>query len=231
MKTLLLMGLLLMSGTLFAQQPIEMKVWPNGAPNDNGITEEKNGDTDSPSYTKEAILYVYPAKKGNGMAIVACPGGGYSHLAMAHEGKSMADWFNSQGITYAVLRYRMPNGHNEVPLSDSQQALRIMRQHAQEWNVKKLGIMGSSAGGHLASTTATHFTDAETRPDFQILSTRSSPRTLPTLIEVLTTTCWERIPQRNWNRNIPMNCRLLHKHPLPSFCTAAMIQPYQWPTA
>ena len=131
MKTLLLMGLLLMSGTLFAQQPI--------------------------------------AKKGNGMAIVACPGGGYSHLAMAHEGKSMADWFNSQGITYAVLRYRMPNGHNEVPLSDSQQALRIMRQHAQEWNVKKLGIMGSSAGGHLASTTATHFTDAETRPDFQIL--------------------------------------------------------------
>ena len=152
MKTLLLMGLLLMSGTLFAQQPIEIKVWPNGAPNDNGITEEKNGDTDSPSYTKETILYVYPAKKGNGMAIVACPGGGYSHLAMAHEGKSMADWFNSQGITYAVLRYRMPNGHNEVPLSDSQQALRIMRQHAQEWNVKKLGIMGSSAGGHLAST-------------------------------------------------------------------------------
>ena len=149
MKTLLLMGLLLMSGTLFAQQPIEIKVWPNGAPNDNGITEEKNGDTDSPSYTKETILYVYPAKKGNGMAIVACPGGGYSHLAMAHEGKSMADWFNSQGITYAVLRYRMPNGHNEVPLSDSQQALRIMRQHAQEWNVKKLGIMGSSAGGHL----------------------------------------------------------------------------------
>ena len=217
------MGLLLMSGTLFAQQPIEMKVWPNGAPNDNGITEEKNGDTDSPSYTKEAILYVYPAKKGNGMAIVACPGGGYSHLAMAHEGKSMADWFNSQGITYAVLRYRMPNGHNEVPLSDSQQALRIMRQHAQEWNVKKLGIWPApqpliSPMRKLARIS-------------RFFSTRSSPWTLPTLIEVLTTTCWERIPQRNWNRNIPMNCRLLHKHPLPSFCTAAMIQPYQWPTA
>ena len=200
-------------------------------PNDNGITEEKNGDTDSPSYTKETILYVYPAKKGNGMAIVACPGGGYSHLAMAHEGKSMADWFNSQGITYAVLRYRMPNGHNEVPLSDSQQALRIMRQHAQEWNVKKLGIMGSSAGGHLASTTATHFTDAETRPDFQILFYPVITMDPAYTHMVLTTTCWERIPQRNWNRNIPMNCRLLHKHPLPSFCTAAMIQPYQWPTA
>ena len=194
----------------------------NGAPNDNGITEEKNGDTDSPSYTKETILYVYPAKKGNGMAIVACPGGGYSHLAMAHEGKSMADWFNSQGITYAVLRYRMPNGHNEVPLSDSQQALRIMRQHAQEWNVKKLGIMGSSAGGHLASTTATHFTDAETRPDFQILFYPVITMDPAYTHMVLTTTCWERIPQRNWNRNIPMNCRLLRKHRLPLSCTAAM---------
>ena len=191
-------------------------------PNDNGITEEKNGDTDSPSYTKETILYVYPAKKGNGMAIVACPGGGYSHLAMAHEGKSMADWFNSQGITYAVLRYRMPNGHNEVPLSDSQQALRIMRQHAQEWNVKKLGIMGSSAGGHLASTTATHFTDAETRPDFQILFYPVITMDPAYTHMVLTTTCWERIPQRNWNRNIPMNCRLLRKHRLPLSCTAAM---------
>lgn len=136
------------------------------APNTNEMTQQvKNG----PLYVEEPVLTVYPAKNGNGMAIVACPGGAYWTLAMGHEGHDMADWFNSQGITYAVLRYRMPNGHKEVPLSDSQQALRIMRQHAQEWNVKKLGIMGSSAGGHLASTTATHFTDAETRPDFQIL--------------------------------------------------------------
>ena len=163
------MGLLLMSGTLFAQQPIEMKVWPNGAPNDNGITEEKNGDTDSPSYTKEAILYVYPAKKGNGMAIVACPGGGYSHLAMAHEGKSMADWFNSQGITYAVLRYRMPNGHPEVPLEDVEQALRIMmglEAGATGFTAGKVGIVGSSAGGHLAASASTL---AETKPAFSIL--------------------------------------------------------------
>ena len=173
MKTLLLMGLLLMSGTLFAQQPIEIKVWPNGAPNDNGITEEKNGDTDSPSYTKEAILYVYPAKKGNGMAIVACPGGGYSHLAMAHEGKSMADWFNSQGITYAVLRYRMPNGHHCIPLEDAKQGMRLIREHAREWQIDtaRIGVMGFSAGGHLASTLLTHF-DAATRPDFGDFSIR-----------------------------------------------------------
>ena len=164
------MGLLLMSGTLFAQQPIEMKVWPNGAPNDNGITEEKNGDTDSPSYTKEAILYVYPAKKGNGMAIVACPGGGYSHLAMAHEGKSMADWFNSQGITYAVLRYRMPNGHREVPLEDAVEALRTMRRMSSELKIDpaRVGIMGFSAGGHLAAYTS-NFADDADKPAFSVL--------------------------------------------------------------
>lgn len=166
MKKLLLMGWLLVSSHLFAQKGIEIKIWPEGAPNTNEMTQQVK---DGPLYVEEPVLTVYPAEKSNGMAIMTCPGGGYWTLAMGHEGHDMAAWFNSQGITYAVLRYRMPNGHHEVPLSDAQQALRIMRQHATEWNVKKLGIMGSSAGGHLASTAATHFTDAETRPDFQIL--------------------------------------------------------------
>lgn len=168
MKTLLLISLLTISCTMFGQKPIEMNVWPNGAPEDNGIKAEKDGNTDHPSYTNKTILYVYPAQKGNGQAVLACPGGGYTHLAMAHEGKDLADWFNAQGITYAVLRYRMPNGHDEIPLSDVHEAIRMLRKHKSEWNIKKLGIMGSSAGGHLASTAATHF-DAETRPDFQIL--------------------------------------------------------------
>ena len=145
-----------------------MKLWPDGAPNDNGILQEDLTDPDYPKNTREAILYVYPAEKGNGLSVVACPGGGYSILAMHHEGTDMAAWFNSQGITYAVLRYRMPNGHDEVPLSDVHQAIRVMRSHADDWQVKKVGVMGASAGGHLASTAATHF-DAETRPDFQIL--------------------------------------------------------------
>ena len=166
MKKLALMSLLFVSTLLSAQEPIKIKLWQNGAPNDNGMTGQvENG----PLYVAEPTIEVYPAKESNGLAIVMCPGGGYGHLAMAHEGHDMASWFNSQGITYAVLTYRMPNGNNEVPLSDAQQALRIMRQHAKEWNIQKLGIMGASAGGHLASTTATHFTDAETRPDFQIL--------------------------------------------------------------
>ena len=166
MKKLFLMSLVFLSTMLAAQKPVEIKLWPNGAPNTNNMTQQvENG----PLYVAEPTLTVYPAKEGNGMAIVACPGGGYTHLAMNHEGHDLANWFNSQGITYAVLTYRMPNGNNEVPLSDAQQALRIMRQHAAEWNLQQVGIMGSSAGGHLASTAATHFTDVETRPDFQIL--------------------------------------------------------------
>ena len=80
----------------------------------------------------------------------------------------MAAWFNTQGITYAVLHYRMPYGKHEIPLSDAHQAIRYMRENAEKWGIDQLGIMGSSAGGHLASTAATHFTE-ETRPDFQIL--------------------------------------------------------------
>ena len=122
----------------------------------------------------EATLTVYPAPKGRntGMAVIACPGGGYSHLATAHEGHDQAAWYNAQGITFAVLVYRLPNMHKEVPLSDAQQAIRIMRQRGAEWGVSpnKIGIQGSSAGGHLAATAATHFDAEETvRPDFQIL--------------------------------------------------------------
>lgn len=167
MKFLLCMGLFVLSQTwLHAQQPLELKLWPEGMPNDNGMTcQEENGVL----YVAEPTLTVYPATEGNGMAIMACPGGGYGKLAMDHEGKDMAAWFNNQGITYAVLKYRMPNGHKEVPLSDARQAMRILRHRAGEWQLKRIGIMGFSAGGHLASTVATHFEDEESHPDFQIL--------------------------------------------------------------
>lgn len=183
------MSLVFLSTMLSAQNPVEIKLWPNGAPNSNHMTQQvENG----PLYVAEPTLTVYLAKEGNGMAIVACPGGGYTHLAMQHEGHDMANWFNSQGITYAVLTYRMPNGNDEVPLSDAQQALRIMRQHADEWNIRQLGIMGASAGGHLASTVATHLPMQLRVPTSRYCSTLSLPwtRRIPTW--ALTITYWEK---------------------------------------
>ncbi|MBP1613449.1 MAG: alpha/beta hydrolase [Bacteroidetes bacterium] len=172
MKTILVTVLLFMAVSVQAQKPIEIPLWPNGAPNTNGQKgEEENGENGRVSNILKPDITVYCADKPNGMAIIMCPGGGYARLAMNHEGHDMASWFNTQGITYIVLKYRMPNGHNEVPLSDAEQAIRLVRQHATEWKIDptKVGIMGASAGGHLASTLATHYSSKETRPDFQIL--------------------------------------------------------------
>ena len=164
MRKLFMIGALLVSSFLSAQHPIQVKLAEEKTVNEKPVIKGWiNGD----EYT-EATLTIYPAKKPNGQAIVACPGGGYAGIATTHEGHDMAAWFNTQGITYAVLHYRMPNGKHEIPLSDAHQAIRYMRKNGEKWGIKQLGIMGSSAGGHLASTAATHF-DAETRPDFQIL--------------------------------------------------------------
>lgn len=153
--------------TVSAKEPIELKVWPDGAPNPVpfNYSEER---IQKDNIVEEPVLLVYPAKDPNGLSVVACPGGGYGHLARYNEGTDMADWFNAQGITYAVLLYRMPQGHDDVPLSDALQAIRLMRANADQWGIKKVGIMGSSAGGHLAATAATHYT-TDSRPDFQIL--------------------------------------------------------------
>ena len=164
MRKLFMIGALLVSSFLSAQHPIQVKLTEEKTVDEKPVIKGWiNGDEYS-----EATLTIYPAKKPNGQAIVACPGGGYAGIAVTHEGHDMAAWFNTQGITYAVLHYRMPYGKHEIPLSDAHQAIRYMRKHAEKWGIKQLGIMGSSAGGHLASTAATHFTE-ETRPDFQIL--------------------------------------------------------------
>ena len=105
---------------LSAQKPVELPLWPNGAPNNNELTNSgQNHNNEWVSDVTTPTLTVYPASHPNGMAIIMCPGGGYGGLAMKHEGHDMAPWFNTQGITYAVLKYRMPNGHHEVPLSDA----------------------------------------------------------------------------------------------------------------
>ena len=157
---------------LSAQKPVELPLGPNGTPNNNELTNSgQNHNNEWVSDVTTPTLTVYPASHPNGMAIIMCPGGGYGGLAMKHEGHDMAPWFNTQGITYAVLKYRMPNGHHEVPLSDAEQAIRMVREHAAEWGVnpQRVGIMGASAGGHLAASLATLYSGDKTRPDFQIL--------------------------------------------------------------
>lgn len=111
------------------------------------------------------VIFLYESETPASTAILICPGGGYSHLAMDHEGHQFAQWLNSLGITAAVLRYRMPEGRSEVPGDDARRAMTMLRDLA---GIAKVGIMGFSAGGHLASTVATHY-EAKSRPDFQIL--------------------------------------------------------------
>lgn len=172
MKKIFLLSFLFVTTMLSAQKTVELPLWPNGAPNSNKLSgaeqRQNNGEV---SNVTEPTLTVYPAARPNGMAIIMCPGGGYSRLAMNHEGHDMAPWLNTQGITYAVLKYRMPNGHHEVPLSDAEQAIRLLREHAAEWGVnpQRVGIMGASAGGHLAASLATLYSSDKSRPDFQIL--------------------------------------------------------------
>lgn len=149
-------------------------LWPQGAPGAMGDT-----DADKPSIG----IYLAPADKANGCAVVVCPGGGYGGLAMGHEGHQVAQWLNGLGVSAFVLKYRLgPRYHHPAPISDAQRALRTVRAKAKEFGIDpaRVGILGFSAGGHLASTAATHFDDgkpdaadpvdrAGCRPDFAVL--------------------------------------------------------------
>lgn len=108
--------------------------------------------------------------KATGRAIVICPGGAYWIVAMQHEGTDWGEYFCKQGIASFVLNYRMPHGDRSLPISDAMNAMKMVRDSAQAWNVNPydVGIMGSSAGGHLASTVCTH-ADFAHRPNFAIL--------------------------------------------------------------
>ncbi|MEA3224382.1 MAG: alpha/beta hydrolase [Planctomycetota bacterium] len=153
-------------------------LWPDGAPGAKG-TE----DGDKPSVT----IYLPAKDKANGAAVVIFPGGGYGHLAMDHEGHQIAQWLNSFGVAGFIVKYRHSRsgtgyGH-PAPLQDAQRAIRTVRSGAKKWNVDpdRIGIIGFSAGGHLASSAGTHFQQrysevkdeidrAGCRPDFMILA-------------------------------------------------------------
>lgn len=169
MKPLLL--LLTLAGLGFGE-PERIAVWPGKeAPDGQG------GNT-----LATTTLTVHRPEKSNGAAVIICPGGGYGGLVTEGEGQGIARWLNSHGVTGLVLEYRLPQGKRMVPLLDAQRAIRLARSRAKDWQIDpaRVGIMGFSAGGHLASTAATRFDagkpDAEdpvehfsSRPDFAIL--------------------------------------------------------------
>ncbi len=168
MKRLLTVFMLLSSIVAFSQSKVEMLLWDE---NPADTTAAKLAAIRANDFTRDPALTVYIPKKPTGKAIIMCPGGGYGWEATGHEGHGMAEWFNRQGITYIVLKYRLPQGDCNLPLADAEQAVRLARANASDWGIdpSKVGIMGASAGGHLASTLATHYSSPETRPDFQVL--------------------------------------------------------------
>lgn len=137
----------------------------NGLTGDENISESGNIG----NISENARFDLYFPKKPNGQMVIVCPGGGYVFVSSYNEGVYVADWMLSQGITVAVVKYRLPDGHWEVPLTDVQNTFRYCREHASEWGVKQIGVMGFSAGGHLAASATTLYTDEVTRPDFSIL--------------------------------------------------------------
>ncbi len=158
-----------MFGTMAQCDTIDIDLWQNGLPNSNGLDKTQPYNDEARNF-KPAIRVFLPDSVKDGMAILVIPGGGYRVLSMAQEGYGWADYFVSKGIATIVLSYRMPMGFTEVPISDATEAMRIIRENAEKWgiNPNRVGVLGSSAGGHLASTISTH-NDEATRPNFQIL--------------------------------------------------------------
>ena len=149
-------------------------LWDNDkAPHSNGLTGEAYEiQPHRLVNTTKAVLYVYNADpaKATGQAVVICPGGGYAKLSMDQEGYLMAQWLAKNGIAAFVLEYRLPNAHKEVPLEDTVEAIRFVRKKAKKYNIdpKKVGVMGFSAGGHLAAS-ASNIPPVEDRPNFSVL--------------------------------------------------------------
>ena len=174
----------------FSQQKT-IPLWPEDIPGSIENSEYKLEVDSNETWTwmkyvstPELDIYPAPAEIASGTAVIVCPGGGYALLAYKHEGSQVAEWFNSLGITAFVLKYRLPDDaimedKTIGPLQDGQKAMRIVRDHAKEWNIDphRIGIMGFSAGGHFAATVSTHYSEdvyetsdtTSARPDFSIL--------------------------------------------------------------
>lgn len=185
--------LCMLSATLLPQLALSqdiVKLWPDDAiPNAIAgaqLTEKSETDANgilriSNVSVPTLTVFLPPKEKATGAAVMICPGGGYGILAASHEGSDIAKWFNEMGVAAFVLKYRLPNpaimtNQQEVPLLDAMQGMTLIRQSASRYNIdpNKIGVMGFSAGGHLASTLATHYdkgpkASEQAKPNFAIL--------------------------------------------------------------
>lgn len=149
-----------LSITAVAQSTFEVKLYNGKQPYDNGDKMD----------TAKVRVYLPIDREATGRAVVICPGGGYSSLSMDTEGYDWGEFFQNQGIAAIVLKYSLPHGNPKVPIADAEQAIKLVRMNATAWKISRndVGIMGFSAGGHLAATLATS-SHGEAKPDFQIL--------------------------------------------------------------
>ena len=177
LRSLLLPPILIATMVKGTETPIVL--WPGGAPGAVG-----NETIDIPTLT----TYLPPKDKMTGAAIIVCPGGGYTHLA-DHEGRPVAEWLNSLGVTAFVLKYRLgPRYHHPAQMQDAARAIRIVRARAAEWGLdpQRIGILGFSAGGHLASTAGTHFDSGNPNAADAIERVSSKPNVLILIYPVIT---------------------------------------------
>jgi len=160
----LLIPLLLSLSTLSAAEPLTLKLWPKGAPGAPGFRPKTETNEVSPKdgvrrigHVSDPTMTVYRAARPNGTAVVVCPGGGYKILAYEHEGSQVCEWLNDLGVTAILLKYRVPARSeadpSKEPLQDAQRAIGMIRQRSKEWGINpdRIGILGFSAGGHLAA--------------------------------------------------------------------------------
>ena len=190
-KVILLMSISMTVLPGIAQNQV-LPLWENDPPNYQEAGEVTIWDTSDIVRVRlvqqpDIAIFLPSKKNATGEAVVICPGGGYNILAYDWEGTDIARWFNSQGIAAFVLKYRLPGSKSNItpyksPLLDAQRALRLVRFHSAKWNIDsaKIGIVGFSAGGHLASTLSTHYDGGDStntdpvdqvscRPDFSVL--------------------------------------------------------------
>ncbi len=165
--------LLLVTGSVFAAEPMQLKLWPQGAPEKPGVKIEAEKEVPKKSAddvqritnVTEPMITVFKPEKPNGTAVLVCPGGGYGILAYEHEGSQVCEFLNQHGVTGILLKYRVPrrdpNDPSREPLQDAQRAMGLIRHHAAEWGLKpdRIGILGFSAGGHLTVMTTLHAND------------------------------------------------------------------------